>query len=253
MSSLQRQSSPAGPPAAREPLHIQVRNAIRRGVEDGALVDASGRLMTEAELGLRFGVSRITVRDALRPLVEAGMFARERGRGTFLRSNRPEGWMGRLMGFSETVREAGYEPGARVLHQGMTNRHDDAVRDRMDMRAVWELKRLRLADDMPVAIEHAYYPPEIGLELERRDLTSILMYRVFEEELGLTLRDAEQTIGATLAGEPDAELLGTDSGSALVSMERLTWGRDGRPVEFLRSLYRPEYYRFTISLTRHAP
>lgn len=237
----------------REPLHVQVRNAIRRGVEDGGLVDASGRLMTEAELGERFGVSRITIRNAIRPLVEAGMFARERGRGTFLRANRPEGWMGRLLGLSEAVREAGYEPGARILHQGMTNRHDAVVRERMGLRAVWELKRLRLADDTPIAIEHAYYPPEIGLDLEARDLTTILMYRVFEEELGLALRDADQWIGATLATEADAALLGSTAGGALVSMERLTRCVDGRPIELLRSVYRPEYYRFSIRLTRHAP
>lgn len=235
---------------SREPLHVQVRDAIRRKVEDGELVDVSGRLMTEAELGGHFGVSRITIRNAIRPLVEAGMFARERGRGTFLRSNRPEHWVGRLLGFSEAVREAGYEPGARILWKGMTNRHDEVVRSRMQLRATWELKRLRLADDIPIAIEHAFYPPEIGLELETRDLTSIVMYRVFERDLGLAIREADQTIGATLATAADAELLETTAGNALVSMERLTWCTDGRPIELLRSVYRPEYYRFSISLTR---
>ena len=112
------------------------------------------------------------------------MFARARGRGTFLRSNQPENWVGRLMGFSETIRDAGYQAGAKVLQQGMTNRHDAGVRDQLQERAVWQLKRLRLADDMPIAIEHAFYPPDIGLELEKRDLTSIIMYSVFEDELG---------------------------------------------------------------------
>ncbi|WP_407530968.1 GntR family transcriptional regulator [Methylobacterium oryzisoli] len=230
-----------------------MREEIRRRVERGELVDASGRLMTESELVHHFGVSRITIRTAIRPLVEAGMFARSPGRGTYLRSNRPEHWVGRLMGFSETVREAGYTPGARVLHQGMTNRHDAGVRERMGLRATWELKRLRLADDAPIAIEHAFYPPEIGLDLESRDLTEILMYRVFEQELGLSIRDAEQSIGATLAGKTDAALLDTTPGSALIAMERLTRDADGRPIEFLRSLYRPEFYRFSIHLTRRAP
>ena len=57
----------------------------------------------------------------------------------------------------------------------MTNRHDAGVRDQLKERAVWQLKRLRLADDIPIAIEHAFYPPDIGLELEKRDLTSIIM------------------------------------------------------------------------------
>jgi GntR family transcriptional regulator len=97
------------------PLHIHVRETIRRQVKEGALIDKTGRLMTEAELGRHFGVSRITIRNAIAPLVSEGMFARSRGRGTFLRSNQPENWVGRLMGFSETIRDAGYQAGANVL------------------------------------------------------------------------------------------------------------------------------------------
>jgi GntR family transcriptional regulator len=236
--------------AASVPLHIQVRETIRRQVRDGALIDKTGRLMTEAELGRHFGVSRITIRNAISPLVDEGMFARARGRGTFLRSNQPENWVGRLMGFSETIRDAGYQAGAKVLQQGMTNRHEAGVREQLQERAVWQLKRLRLADDTPIAIEHAFYPPDIGLELEKRDLTSIIMYSVFEDELGLAIKEAKQTIGASLADRTSAKLLGVKAGSPLLSIERLTLGKDGRALELLRSVYLPDYFRLSISLTR---
>jgi GntR family transcriptional regulator len=234
----------------RDPLHVQVREAIRRRVQEGELVDESGRLMTEAELVKHFGVSRVTIRNAIKPLVDEGMFERGRGRGTFLRSNQPENWMGRLLGFSETIKDAGYEPGARVLHQGMTNQHDDTVRNLLRERAVWELKRVRLADDMAISIEHAFYPPDIGLELEKRDLTSIVMYRVFENDLGIEVRNAQQTISATSADRRTGELLSVPEGSPLLSMERLTISSDERPLELLRSVYLPEYFRFSINLTR---
>jgi GntR family transcriptional regulator len=240
----------AAPSASTVPLHIQVRETIRRQVKDGALIDKTGRLMTEAELGRHFGVSRITIRNAISPLVDEGMFARARGRGTFLRSNQPENWVGRLMGFSETIRDAGYQAGAKVLQQGMTNRHETGVREQLQERAVWQLKRLRLADDTPIAIEHAFYPPDIGLELEKRDLTSIIMYSVFEDELGLAIKEARQTIGASLADTTSAKLLGVKAGSPLLSIERLTLGKDGRALELLRSVYLPDYFRLSISLTR---
>ncbi len=234
----------------RQPLHIRVRENIRREVREGKLVDADGRLMTEAELVKHFGVSRITIRSAMRPLVEEGMFARERGRGTFLQSNKPENWIGRLLGFSETIRDAGFEPGARILHKGMTKAHDFDVYDALGERAVWELKRLRLADATPIAIEHAFYPPDIGLELADRDLVSILMYRVFEDELGLVIGQASQSITACLADEAHAELLGIRAGAPLLGIERLTTAADGRPLELLRSVYLPDYYRLVINLTR---
>jgi len=235
---------------ASVPLHIQIREAIRRKVRDGELIDESGRLMTEAELGRHFGVSRITIRNAISPLVTEGMFARTRGRGTFLRSNQPENWVGRLMGFSETIRDASYQAGAKVPQQGMTNRHDADVRKQLQERAVWHLKRLRFADDTPIAIEHAFYPPDIGLELEKRDLISIIMYRVFEEELGHSIKEAKQTIGASLADSTSAKLLGVKAGSPLLAIERLTLGSEGRPLELLRAVYLPDYFRLSISLTR---
>jgi GntR family transcriptional regulator len=232
------------------PLHSRVREAIRRHVRKGELIDESGRLMTEAELVKHFGVSRVTIRNAIQPLVAEGILSRERGRGTFLRSNEGEHWAGRLMGFSELLKDVGQEPGARIIGQGMTNRLDEAVLHALGERAVFELKRLRLADGAPIAIEHAFYPPDIGLELEKRDLTSIVMYRVFERELGLEIEHATQTIGATLANAEDANLLEVNVGSALISLERLTTSSQGRPLEFLRSAYLPEYFRFTVHLTR---
>ena len=235
------------------PLHIQVRETIRRQVKAGRLIDESGRLMTEAELGKHFGVSRITIRNAIKPLVDEGMFERERGRGTFLRSNQPENWVGRLMGFSETIKDAGYQPGARILLQGMTNRHDAEVRRQLHERAVWQLKRVRLADDTPIAIEHAFYPPDVGLELEKRDLTSIVMYRVFEAEIGFNIKEATQTISASLADATVARLLSVKAGSPLLSIERLTVNMDGRPLELLRSVYLPNYFRLSINLTRRQP
>lgn len=245
--------APLGSDVAAEastPLHSQIRESIRSQVRDGKLIDKTGRLMTEAELGRHFGVSRITIRNAIAPLVTEGMFDRSRGRGTFLRSNQPENWVGRLMGFSETIRDAGYQAGAKILQQGMTNRHDAAVREQLRERAVWQLRRLRLADDTPIAIEHAFYPPDIGLELEKRDLVSILMYRVFEDELGLTIKDAQQTISADLADAGNAKLLGVKVGSPLLAIERVTFGKDGRALELLRAVYLPKYFRLSISLTR---
>jgi GntR family transcriptional regulator len=132
----------------------------------------------------------------------------------------------------------------------MTNTHDAEVRDKVRERAVWELRRLRLADDAPIAIEHAFYPPDIGLELEQRDLISIIMYRVMENELGFTIKEANQTIGATLADKDSAKLLGVKPGSPLLSIERLTLSSEDRPLEFLRAVYLPEYFRLSINLTR---
>ena len=92
-----------------------------------------------------------------------------------------------------------------------------------------------------------------ALELEKRDLTSIIMYSVFEEELGHPIKEAKQTIGASLADATSAKLLGVKAGSPLLAIERLTLGTEGRPLELLRSVYLPDYFRLSINLTRQHP
>lgn len=235
---------------ASEPLHVKVRELIRQQAISGEIVDQNGRLLTEAELVERYGVSRATVRNAIGPLVESGMFDRAPRRGTFLRSGHAEQWVGNLLGFQEAVAEAGFRPGAATLDSGMINRLDDEVRDVLGERAVWQLKRVRFADDTPVAIEHAFYPPDIGLELAGRDLITIKMYEVFERELGLEIGDAVQTIGARISTAEDETALGLGQTSALVEMTRVTRARSGRPLELLRSVYRPDFFQFSINLRR---
>jgi GntR family transcriptional regulator len=73
---------------------------------------------------------------------------------------------------------------------------------------------------------------------------------VFEHELGFNIKEANQTVSATLADSSSAKLLNVKIGSPLISMERLTISVDGRPLEFLRSIYLPSYFHFSIKLTR---
>src|SRR5699024_1124541 len=125
------------------PLKIQLRDIIRNKLTNRELVDQDGKLATEFELMNLFNVSRVTVRSALQMLVDEGVIVRERGRGTFLRTNHPENWVGRLMGFSETLRESGMEPGAEILIKGNTKKLDAHTRDKLNVGEVWQLKRLR--------------------------------------------------------------------------------------------------------------
>ena len=76
------------------------------------------------------------------------------------------------------------------------------------------------------------------------------MYSVFEDELGHAIKEARQTIGASLADATSAKLLGVKAGSPLLSIERLTIGKDERPLELLRAIYLPDYFRLSINLTR---
>jgi GntR family transcriptional regulator len=247
---LDAQGKVRGDAGMSRPLHRRIGAAIREQALSGQLVDENGRLKTEAELVEHFGVSRVTIRNALAPLVAEGLFERTPRRGTFLKSNRSEQWVGRLLGFQEFIAEAGYTPGAKILRQGMTKSLPASVREALDQRVAWELHRVRYADDVPMAIEHAYYPAEIGLDLEQRDLKSIAIYRVIEEELGIAITGASQTMSAKLSDAEEDEELGLEATRALVLMERITKGPEGATLEYLQAVYRPDFFQFSIDLRR---
>jgi GntR family transcriptional regulator len=235
------------------PLHLQVRDIIRHEALNDKIVDANGKMPTEFEFVKRFGVSRITIRNALQTLVEEGLLVRERGRGTFLKTNQPENWVGQLMGFTETIKEAGFTPGAQILEMGMTKKISDNVKNALGSQVVWELKRLRFADDKPIAIEHAFFPVEIGLELETQDLLSIAIYKFLEEELHTALTEAKQMISAVNANEYESGQLRIEENEALLYMERTTYSTDRKPVEFLKAVYCPDYFQYMVQLTRKHP
>lgn len=233
-----------------EPLHAQVRAAIKERSVVGDLVDSEGRLKTEAELGEIFGVSRVTIRNAITPLVDEGVFSRKRGHGTFLRTNVRESWVGHLLGFQEVADIEKYEAGAIVLSQGMTAEQDDRVSEVLGERAVWQLKRLRLANGDPMAVEQAYYPPDIGLKLQEHNLIDVKIYEVMEDELGLDVVKARQEIRAISAGADEAELLNVEKNSPLLLSERHTLTAQDRVVEYLQSIHHPEAFQFSIDLVR---
>jgi GntR family transcriptional regulator len=233
------------------PLHYQLTEIIRKKALDGDLVDEDGKLPTEMELAEQFDVSRITIRTALKTLMNEGLLSRKRGRGTFLKTNSVENWVGRLMGFSETIKAAGFTPGAKVIHSGLIQILPKNIKEALMTEEAWELKRLRFADGEPIAIEHSFFPKKIGFEIEKHgDLDHLLTYRFIEQNLKIKLHKAKQLISAVNAEEEEMEVLNIQNGEALLYIERLTSSSDEKPIEFLKSVYRPDYFHYLVQLNR---
>ncbi|ALX47833.1 GntR family transcriptional regulator [Lentibacillus amyloliquefaciens] len=236
------------------PLQLQVRDVIRKEVLNRKLVDETGKIATEYKLMNRFGVSRVTIRNALQMLVEEGVIIRERGRGTFVRTNHPENWTGRLLGFTEIIKESGFVPNAEVMKSGPLSQNDNdfhICKEKLNTTNIWNLTRLRFADEHPIAVEYAFFPLSYGSMLEDQDLKSIAIYQFFEKELDIYFKEANQVISAVNADEQIAEMLNTEVGEALLYIERSTKTSQGDPVEFLKAVYRPDYFQYLITLSRN--
>ncbi len=231
------------------PLYYQLRNVLLQQIESGALVPGDS-LPTERELIDRFGVSRITVRQALNSLMADGLLYRQRGLGTFVRKNRIEQELSSLTGFSEEMISRGLTPSARPISAEIVEADGD-VAAKLSIapgQKVFQLVRVRLADDEIVALDVDYLPADIGERLLKEDLAEAL-YTYFGR-MGVELDWADQAIQAAPADELMAHHLGLRKGAPILLMERVVTATDGRVVEYSRTAYRSDRYIYRVRLKR---
>lgn len=208
-------------------------------------------ISTEMELSERYAVSRITTRQALQLLVTDGYLYRQQGRGTFVTTPKiqhgPEGAFG-LTGY---LRAHGYRAGWRLLSMERVMPPQRVKEDLQtaDEETVMEIRRIRLADDVVIGLHRAFVPYPLADQIKPEYLTqgeSTLHY--MEECMNLPLKESNRTIGAIPANEEEATALEVDVGSPLLLVRRTTIGVDGRPVEYLRAVYRGDRFEYHLRL-----
>jgi len=229
------------------PLYHQLAQSIEHAINTGVLAPGD-RLENELSLTSRLGLSRPTARQAIQELVKKGLLVRKRGVGTqVVRSQfrRDE----RLSSLNEDLAKAGKRPGTRLLELSVGELDTD-VRDAIDAvevtdREFLKIRRLRLADDVPLAVLTNYLPAHFNLdpdELERKGLYACL------RALGVNLRIAHQRISARLMTEEEAELLDEETPAACLTVDRLAYDDVGQFVEFGRHVYHAAHYSIQSSL-----
>lgn len=237
------------------PLHIQLAQRLRDEIASGALKPGD-QLPTEKDLVARYGLSSSTVRQAVLTLAAEGRLYRRAGKGTFV--NAPSIWRDPLSfsGFSEEMLAAGHQPGSVLIRARFvkaTLSTERLMGDTQQSSQVFEVARVRTNDGVAVAVEEVYYPAWIGEELARRDLRDVSLTSLLEEEFGLRLTRALQTIAAMSAGARLARLLEVRRGSPLLRIERTAYLEDGRLCHGSRAFFRSDRYSYRGWITRRRP
>lgn len=235
------------------PLYHQIYGAILHDIRDGRL-RVGESLPTEAEIGERFGVSRITVRQALADLVRAGHLTREKPRGPLLIKSAPiEQRLGRLTSFfiADALAQ-GYQPRFVCLAAHRVNAGERGASlglDPSDM--VTRVERLLVDRTGPLATITSYVPERCCPGLIDHDLNGSLV-TLMEQHYALRMVRGTQWVSARMAAEAERTLLGLEPNTAVVVIRRLKYAEDGQPIEYFECVLRADRYEFVMELSQES-
>ncbi len=227
----------------------QVKESIRElinqpGSKNGDI------LPSERELGEKFNVSRITIRKALSELESEGSIYRIQGKGAFICIEKIPQNLTLLTSYSQDMRERKLSPDSLILSIDSINANN-CISDKLQVplnSPVTIMRRLRLADGEPMAIENCYMREEIGSIIAQSITNGTSLYELFKTKCGIKLYNAMQSIEVASLTNWEKQLLGEDSPNSALLTKRQTFDVNGNVVEYVESKYRSDRYLFHVEL-----
>lgn len=204
----------------------------------------------ERQLGLDLGVSRLTVRAAIDELVREGYLVRRRGSGTFVAEPKVAKGID-ITSFSDDMRARGLTPGSRTLdlRVELAGARLGRILHVSPSEEIVAVKRLRFADDEPMAIELLHTRASLVPGLSAADLEQNSFYDLLADRYGITIVGGTQTVEPTVTNEEESRVLGVPLHSPALLFERVTRASTGDVVEFTNSTYRGDRYRIVTEIS----
>jgi GntR family transcriptional regulator len=233
------------------PIYQQIAEGIAGLIKRGVL--APGSLFpAERTLCETFDISRMTLREATRLLESDGLLESFQGRGRFVAMRRLRKQQQEMRSFTEEVRARGGVPSSRLLSFALRepNAQTLAFFDLKSGDEIYEIRRLRLRDEVPLAVEEVHIPERLCPGLDRFDLARNSLYAILEESYGLALEHSIEEISAELPSNYERKQLDIPRSVAVLVVNRKSYADAGQPLELTRATYRADLYSAIIHSVR---
>jgi len=233
----------------KAPLYYQVEEGLRKKIYDG-VYNTGQSLPSEKELIEIYGVSRLTVREAVNRLVLKGLVKKEQGKGTFVAEPKVEHRVGFLFSAGEEFLARKFKIKTKVL-QFKRIKPNKIIRHKLKISGDEEvvfLNRLRYADNKPATLIESYLPYSYVEGIESIDFTRFFLYRTLEDHFKLQLYEAEECIEAVNTDFRSSNLLKLERGTPLLLVKRVTYLIDGKIIEYDKVLYRSDIFEYHVKL-----
>jgi GntR family transcriptional regulator len=230
----------------RVPHYHRIAEALREQIRGGEL-SAGARLDNQRDLAKRFGVTLMTLRQALELLEREHLITRRHGLGTFVAAPSIDYDILQLRRFAGDLSAKGERVATRLLATRFAapdRRVAEALR--LTGRArVLIVERLRLVDDHPMSLQRSFLPPALGDEVVRADLALTPLHQVLEFKLGVVIDRAHETVSAVRLGRREARELGCRAGEPAFESERVSYDAGDAPIVFDRVFIPGDRFRIT--------
>lgn len=231
-----------------KPLYLQLVETLEKEMHENMQVN--DKLLSERELTQVYGVSRMTVRLALQELEKRGLVYKIHGKGTFVSEiGHQTVDLSTTYSFTEQMRRVGRTPTTKILSFQSVQASEQLAQNLQIAvgESVFELERLRLADGLPMMLEHTYIPASSFPALSEEKLQHRPLYDVFSEDYGQIIRLAEEELYGSLAQENEAKLLNIRAGGAVLHLIRKTYNDKNRLIEYTMSIARADQFCYKIT------
>jgi len=233
------------------PIYYQIKEKIKGWIIDGEF-NPRAKIPSENELSEMFKVSRLTVRQAVSQLTQEGFLTRKRGEGTFVTDNEDliNSLSLELTGFMNDLFY--YQISKIKIQTAEINRIavSKRIREKLELdveeKEVVQIKRVRFLRDRLFTYTVNYLPLEIGERIAVNELYEKPLLQILEQDLNILFTEAVQTIEATFADQEVAEKLEMSSGLPILTVERVMYGQQRKPIELFQSFYRGDLYKFIV-------
>ena len=227
-----------------------LQNYIKNNIDSGVYPQGSA-LPSEKWFEEYFGVSRVTVRNAINGLIKEGIIEREKGKSPKVPSQRYDRNFNRLTGFSEQILEDGHIPSAKILEFSVIKATAFLAR-KLKIKTddeVTYIRRLRYSDGQVICIQEIYLNRAYSAFLTEYDLLYKSLYSIMEEK-GVSFDYSEQVIKTSMPTAEQRELLDLDSKTPVFIMERITYHKNGDAIEYVKTCCDSNKYNIKINLYR---
>lgn len=239
---------------AAKAKYIRIYEWLEQAIKSGEF-QVGDRLPNEVELAARFGVHRMTIRQAVNKLVEDQVVMRKRGLGTFLVSDKRPVMvksLDNLTTYRDDIIQTGLQPRYKVLNFERTVAGKE-VADNLQLEEgapVIAFSRVMFANDVPLVVEHTRLPYDLFGDLEEQDLEEPL-YLLMREKFQMSALYTEHEIGCLIPSGEDRKLLHLAEGEPCLSLYVISHDSRGRVVEFSTALHRGDKYRFKCTIQQY--